>query len=473
MGIIPLQARPTAEPTMTASASGMSTTRSAPKRSCRPSVARKTPPLTPTSWPSTITRSSASSAAPSVERIASIIVISAISGPPAERPGGRAPARAHRLAAVRSARAGVDVVEDPLGAGRGARLRLGEGGVDLGAQLLHQRLLGGLVDQPLRRQMAAHALDRVEGAVLVELDRIDVARRVVGGVVRAHAVGPGLDERRPLPRPRPRDRPRAGVVHREEVVAVDELAGDAVAGRPRGEARRRGLLAHRGGDGPAVVLEHEDDRRAAHAGEVERLVRVALRRGAVAEVRADDGVEALDAQPPRQADGVRDLRGQRDLEGQHVGLGVHPAAGRLAGVVLHGLGQAVAEAQHRRQLAVLGHDPVAPGLERPGRADDGRLLAVDRREGPQPPLALQREAALVAHARAQHRAPRVEQRVALERRDVALGEGAVGRQQAQRLGQLDGRCGGHRAPIVVVGLIPAQPPSAIQPPSTRTLDPVT
>ena len=44
---MPLHASPTAEPTMTASASGMSTTRSEPKRSCRPSVARKTPPLTP------------------------------------------------------------------------------------------------------------------------------------------------------------------------------------------------------------------------------------------------------------------------------------------------------------------------------------------------------------------------------------------------------------------------------------------
>ena len=263
---------------MTASASGMSTTRSSPKRSCRPSVARKTPPLTPTSWPSTITRSSRSSASPSVERIASIIVISAISRPPAPPRGA--------LGVQAPGRPRVDVVEERLGAGRRARLRLGEGGVDLGAQLLHQLLLGGLVDQPLGGQVAAHARDRVEGAALLELDGVDVARRVVGGVVRAHAVGAGLDQRRPLPRPRPRDRPRAGVVHREEVVAVDELAGDAVAGRPRREARRGRLLAHRGRDGPAVVLQDEDDRGAAHAGEVQRLVRVALRRRAVAEVGA-------------------------------------------------------------------------------------------------------------------------------------------------------------------------------------------
>src|SRR6185369_3054972 len=53
--------RPTAEPRIPASASGVSTQRSGPKRSRSPAVARKTPPARPTSSPITITDGSRSS----------------------------------------------------------------------------------------------------------------------------------------------------------------------------------------------------------------------------------------------------------------------------------------------------------------------------------------------------------------------------------------------------------------------------
>src|SRR5688572_10410501 len=56
----PAMQSPTAEPRMPASASGVSTQRSGPKRSRRPAVARKTPPARPTSSPSTSTDSSRS-----------------------------------------------------------------------------------------------------------------------------------------------------------------------------------------------------------------------------------------------------------------------------------------------------------------------------------------------------------------------------------------------------------------------------
>src|SRR5579885_3903747 len=55
----PSAARPTDMPAMSNSARGVSITRDGPKRCCSPSVARKTPPLTPTSSPRTRTRSSA------------------------------------------------------------------------------------------------------------------------------------------------------------------------------------------------------------------------------------------------------------------------------------------------------------------------------------------------------------------------------------------------------------------------------
>src|SRR5687767_804961 len=51
---------PTAEPRIPASASGVSTQRSGPKRSSSPAVARKTPPARPTSSPITITFASRS-----------------------------------------------------------------------------------------------------------------------------------------------------------------------------------------------------------------------------------------------------------------------------------------------------------------------------------------------------------------------------------------------------------------------------
>src|SRR5207342_1269993 len=52
--------RPTAVPRIPSSARGVSTQRSAPKRSCSPAVARKTPPSLPTSWPMTRTEGSRS-----------------------------------------------------------------------------------------------------------------------------------------------------------------------------------------------------------------------------------------------------------------------------------------------------------------------------------------------------------------------------------------------------------------------------
>src|SRR3954466_14121885 len=58
MGRIPAIASPMLVPMMPDSARGVSVTRAAPKRACRPSVTRNTPPLRPTSSPRTTTRGS-------------------------------------------------------------------------------------------------------------------------------------------------------------------------------------------------------------------------------------------------------------------------------------------------------------------------------------------------------------------------------------------------------------------------------
>ncbi|MNR01068.1 hypothetical protein D3C85_1168620 [compost metagenome] len=59
-GLSPWVAMPTATPAISPSASGVSITRLKPNLSRRPTVARNTPPLTPTSSPSTTTSGSCS-----------------------------------------------------------------------------------------------------------------------------------------------------------------------------------------------------------------------------------------------------------------------------------------------------------------------------------------------------------------------------------------------------------------------------
>ena len=69
---------PTAVPMIPASASGVSTQRSAPNRSFRPAVTRNTPPSCPTSSPMTMTRGSRSSSTCSASLMASTSVSSRV-----------------------------------------------------------------------------------------------------------------------------------------------------------------------------------------------------------------------------------------------------------------------------------------------------------------------------------------------------------------------------------------------------------
>src|ERR671927_821589 len=78
----PAMQRPTALPRIPASASGVSTQRSGPKRSRRPAVARKTPPAWPTSSPMTSTDGSRSSSTWNASLIASTMDSSATEDPP-------------------------------------------------------------------------------------------------------------------------------------------------------------------------------------------------------------------------------------------------------------------------------------------------------------------------------------------------------------------------------------------------------
>src|SRR6187401_171107 len=149
---------PTAVPRMPASASGVSMQRSAPKRSRRPAVARKTPPARPTSSPMTSTVSSRPSSVCSASLTASTSVRSAIAHVPR--------------------RVDVDVVEEQRLGG----WRLGFGGSNARAQLVlgrAPRLLGDLVgehaDAPEEPRVLPEALART---LLLDALGVDVRARV-------------------------------------------------------------------------------------------------------------------------------------------------------------------------------------------------------------------------------------------------------------------------------------------------------
>src|SRR6185437_14034987 len=95
------------------------------------------------------------------------------------------------------------------------------------------------------------------------------------------------------------------------VVAVDEQRRDPVADPLRGERGCGGLLGQRRADRVAVVLYQEHHWRFPYAGEVERLMGVALAGGAVAEQRERDLVLLLEPRGISEADRVQGIGGER------------------------------------------------------------------------------------------------------------------------------------------------------------------
>ncbi len=276
----------------------------------------------------------------------------------------------------------------------------------------------GLVPRVVPRsrpsQLGHEPLDGIARPPRRELVLGDVARRVVGVRVRAHAVRDELEQRRTVTRSRaPTCRARR-LDDREHVVAVDAHAGDPRRRALRGERLRRGLQPRRGGDRPPVVDARDDQRHPLHAGEVDRLVEVALRRRAVADERAHHAGVAAQLEPPREAGRVRHLRAQRDLhrERAHV-VGDAAAIGMAAPVHEELLDELVAERAVPGGVAVVGDEPVGGEVEAPHDADHRGFLARERGDG--------REAALALQVPHPLRQPPCEQEVGHER----LGEARV------------------------------------------------
>ena len=233
--------------------------------------------------------------------------------------------------------------------------------------------------------------------------------------MEGHPVGHRLDQCRAVSGAGSGDSLGGHLLHGEEVVAVDLKAGEAVAERTVGEAAGA-LEFARCRDRPLVVLEKEDDRRAGDPGQVHRLVEVALRGGALADVGHHDAFLFLDLETPGDADRVRELGREGDLRRQHLDVVGDAAGDGVAGEVHEVLLEREAVHQHGRQLAVLGHQPVDLGIEAHRRPDDRGLLTEDRREDSQAALALKGRGPGVEMAADEHPAEAFEDELVIDRR---------------------------------------------------------
>src|SRR5437660_10725755 len=214
----PSAAMPTAMPAIRPSARGVSATRSGPKRCCRPAVARNTPPLTPTSSPIMKTRSSSSMARASARLMPSTSVMFDIALRLLGELGG--------LPGVLARQPRVEMLEHLLGPRRRrievrlhhllhVRLRV------LGERLLLGRRPGAFGVQP-----GAQPQDRLLLPLLLQFLGAAIARRIVRGRVVAQPVGHRFEQRRAFARACALHRAPHDIAHRDQVVAVELLAGD-------------------------------------------------------------------------------------------------------------------------------------------------------------------------------------------------------------------------------------------------------
>src|ERR1700731_341735 len=307
----PCAASPTHMPAMTPSASGVSSTRSAPKRSRSPSVARKTPPSAPTSSPTTRTEGSSAIARASARLTAWTRLISGIA------------ASLPRLVERRLALFGeiprhclVGETEnrlEPLRRGREIRLR---GSLDRQRDFGQQPLLIRLAPHAGGDEIVAQPGDRLFRPAGADLGAAAIAAGGVPGRVVAEPVGQCLYQVWATAGPRLGEGAGHRLANRNNVVAVDLLALDAGGDGFLRQCFSRGLVGHRHRDCPTVVIDHKDNRKLPDSGCVQCLSDVALRCGAVAEYAHGHPLLLPQLEGERDADGVGRMGPHRHADGE-------------------------------------------------------------------------------------------------------------------------------------------------------------
>src|SRR5262249_40285712 len=183
-GLRPCAAMPTHSPLINSSESGVSITRSEPKRCCRPAVARKTPPFTPTSSPSTTTFGFSSMARASARVIASTSVTSGIG----------AGLKLVALSQVHLWKLGIEVIEHCCRSPRPGGEIVLDRRIDALLALRGERFLVGLAPCFLAHEIGPQARDRLFLPMRLHVRRRTIAAGVIGRGVVAQPIGQGLDQ---------------------------------------------------------------------------------------------------------------------------------------------------------------------------------------------------------------------------------------------------------------------------------------
>src|SRR5215831_12666481 len=220
-GLSPCAAIPTQAPLISSSDSGGSITRSAPTRCCSPTVARNTPPFTPTSSPSTITFGSSRIARASARLTASTNVDSGM-GPTLQLV---------TLGSVELGKFGIEVIEHRLWRPWLHRQVPFHRGVNALLTLPCQLFLLRLAPRSLAHEVGAQSRDRLLLPTPLDLFGRAIASRVICGGVIAEPVGDRLNKARALSAASSCNSLLGGGAHGDDVVAVDLLPSKAGSDR--------------------------------------------------------------------------------------------------------------------------------------------------------------------------------------------------------------------------------------------------
>src|SRR3974390_1274825 len=215
-GLSPCAAIPTQSPLISSSESGVSRTRSTPKRRCKPDVARKPPPFVPTSSPNTTTSGSSAKARASARLIASTSV-SSTTGLILDFLA---------LPRISSRKPGIEMVEHGLwrrrSRGQIAFYRALHVFLALGCDFLFLRFAPTHVSD----EISSQPRDRLLFPALLHFLRRPIARGIVSGSVIAESIGYGLDQAWPVTDAGCGNRRFCRGAHRDDVVAIDLLSPD-------------------------------------------------------------------------------------------------------------------------------------------------------------------------------------------------------------------------------------------------------
>ena len=257
-------------------------------------------------------------------------------------------------------------------------------------------------------QVLLEPLDRIAARPMIGLIRRPILRRVVARRMRISPISHKLYERRPAAAPRPLDRPRLGRVHGQEVVAVDAQARQSISVRPRGKRGPASRQIPMRADRPLIIDHMQHARRPKHRREIQRVMKVALRRSSIADPGADCPSLAAIRKRHRRPDRLRQLRADRARDRYHISgpptvmhrhlptLGV---VARVADRLAHHREHRHAANQQHTRLAITRKQQVVANVSR-GAGDRHGFFAVAGKVERQSPLALHRD-----HPRIEDAAP--------------------------------------------------------------------